>query len=191
MEPCYNEDLLLKPWRLPCLSGFSLYQGKKLRNWQSYLVIRWFCYIRPLYNEVPLYCWQQMISDTVSSIFFVMFNFYDNEIVTHNSITVWSMILTMLCWQPAVASCGSEWLSWPTGRREDHCHLRCQTVRANNQQMYSLCDKIFMIKGVEEVEKEKKKKEEEKEGNGNRNFKKERKKNVNALRTDQKFWQSW
>ena len=42
------------------MSGFSLYQGKKTKNiksWdqQNYLVIRGFCYIRPLYNEVPLY----------------------------------------------------------------------------------------------------------------------------------------
>ena len=41
------------------ISGFS-YHGKKLRNiksWdqQNYLVMRGFCYIRPLYNEVPLY----------------------------------------------------------------------------------------------------------------------------------------
>ena len=37
-----------------------LYQGKKPKNimsWdqQNYLVIRGFCYILPLYNEVPLY----------------------------------------------------------------------------------------------------------------------------------------
>ena len=38
--------------------GFSLYQGKKtIKSWdqQNYLVITGFCYIRPLYNEVPLY----------------------------------------------------------------------------------------------------------------------------------------
>ena len=43
------------------ISGFLLYQGKKTRNIKSWdqqndLVIRGFCYIRPLYNEVPLYC---------------------------------------------------------------------------------------------------------------------------------------
>ena len=42
------------------VSGFSLYQGKKTKKYkeldlQNYLVMRGFCYIRPLYNEVPLY----------------------------------------------------------------------------------------------------------------------------------------
>ena len=42
------------------ISGFSLYQVKKTKKYkewdqQNYLVIRGFCYIRPLYNEVPLY----------------------------------------------------------------------------------------------------------------------------------------
>ena len=31
---------------------------RNIKSWdqQNYLVIRGFCYIRPLYNEVPLYC---------------------------------------------------------------------------------------------------------------------------------------
>ena len=53
VEPRYNEVL-------GTMKITSLYQGKKQRNiksWdqQNYLVIRGFCYIRPLYNEVPLY----------------------------------------------------------------------------------------------------------------------------------------
>ena len=60
VEPRYNER---GPWdhkNYLVISGFSLYQGKKQRNiksWdqQIYLVIRRFCYIQPLYNEVPLY----------------------------------------------------------------------------------------------------------------------------------------
>ena len=65
VEPRYNEVLgTMKNYLV--ISGFSLYQVshyirvKKQRNmksWdqQNYLVIRGFCYIRPLYNEVPLY----------------------------------------------------------------------------------------------------------------------------------------
>ena len=51
----------LGPWKLPCYIRFLIIIGvKKQRNiksWeqQNYLVIRGFCYIRPLYNEVPLY----------------------------------------------------------------------------------------------------------------------------------------
>ena len=51
----------LGPWKLPCCIKFLIISGlKKQRNikrWdqQKYLVIRGFCYIWPLYNEVPLY----------------------------------------------------------------------------------------------------------------------------------------
>ena len=51
----------LGPWKLPCYIRFIIISGlKKQRNikrWdpKNYLVIRGFCYIQPLYNEVPLY----------------------------------------------------------------------------------------------------------------------------------------
>ena len=53
----------LGPWKLPNLviSGFLLYIRVKIqrniKSWdqQNDLVIRGFCYIRPLYSEVPLY----------------------------------------------------------------------------------------------------------------------------------------
>ena len=50
----------LGPWKLPCYIRFLIIRVKNIRNiksWdqQNYLVIRGFCYIRPLYNGVPLY----------------------------------------------------------------------------------------------------------------------------------------
>ena len=55
MKPRYNEALGTMKLTL-------IYQGKKqkymYKSWdqQNDLVIRGFCYIRPLYNKVPLYC---------------------------------------------------------------------------------------------------------------------------------------
>ena len=60
-EPRYNEDLGTMEITLLHVYQVSHYiRGKKLGNtksWdqQTYLVITGFCYIRPLYNEVPLY----------------------------------------------------------------------------------------------------------------------------------------
>ena len=49
----------LGPWKLPCYNQVSHYiRVKKQRNiksWDQHLVIKGFYYIRPLYNEVPLY----------------------------------------------------------------------------------------------------------------------------------------
>ena len=59
MEPRYNE--VLGTMKITLLYQVSHYiRVKKQRNikscdQQNYLVIRGFCYIRPLYNEVPLY----------------------------------------------------------------------------------------------------------------------------------------
>ena len=59
VEPRYNE--VLGTMKMTLLYQVSHYIGvKKQRNiksWdqQNHLVIRGFCYIRPLYNEVPLY----------------------------------------------------------------------------------------------------------------------------------------
>ena len=59
VEPLYNE--VLGTMKMTLLYQVSRYiRVKKQRNikiWeqQNYLVIRGFCYIRPLYNEVPLY----------------------------------------------------------------------------------------------------------------------------------------
>ena len=58
VEPHYNEDL--GTMKITLLYQVSHYiRVKKVRNikrWdqQNYLVIRGFCYIRPLYNVVPL-----------------------------------------------------------------------------------------------------------------------------------------
>ena len=59
MEPHYNEDL--GAMEITLLYQVSPYirvkkQGNT-KSWdqQNYLVITGFCYIRPLYNEVPLY----------------------------------------------------------------------------------------------------------------------------------------
>ena len=59
VEPRYNE--VLGTMKITLLYQVSHYiRVKKQRNiksWdqQNYLVISGFCYIRPLYNEVPLY----------------------------------------------------------------------------------------------------------------------------------------
>ena len=59
VEPLYNEVIGTMKITF-VISSFSLYQGKETKiykSWdqQNYLVIRGFCYIRPRYNEVPLY----------------------------------------------------------------------------------------------------------------------------------------
>ena len=60
VEPHYNE--VLGTMKITLLYQVSHYirveKQRNIKNWdqQNYLVIRGFCYIRPLYNEVPLYC---------------------------------------------------------------------------------------------------------------------------------------
>ena len=45
----------LGPWKLPYYIRVKKQRNIKSWDQQNYLVIRGFCYIRPLYNEVPLY----------------------------------------------------------------------------------------------------------------------------------------
>ena len=45
----------LGPWKLPCYIRVKKLRNIKSWDQQNYLVIRGFCYIRPLYNEVSLY----------------------------------------------------------------------------------------------------------------------------------------
>ena len=74
VEPRYND--VLGTMKITLLYQISHYiRVKKQRNiesWdqQNYLVIRGFCYIRPLYNEVPLYhqCVDIHVQDTVMFI---------------------------------------------------------------------------------------------------------------------------
>ena len=60
VEPRYNE--VLGAMKITLLYQVSHYirvnKQRNIKSWdqQNYLVIRGFCYIRPLYNEVPLYC---------------------------------------------------------------------------------------------------------------------------------------
>ena len=59
VEPRYNE--VLGTMKITLLYQVSHYirvkKQRTIKSWdqQNYLVIRGFCYIRPLYNEVPLY----------------------------------------------------------------------------------------------------------------------------------------
>ena len=59
MEPLYNE--VLGTMTITLLYQVSHYirvkKGRNIKSWdqQNDLVIRGFCYIQPLYNEVPLY----------------------------------------------------------------------------------------------------------------------------------------
>ena len=58
VEPRYNE--VLGTMKITLLYQVSHYirvqKQRNIKSWdqQTYLVIRGFCYIRPLYNEVPL-----------------------------------------------------------------------------------------------------------------------------------------
>ena len=59
VEPLYNE--VLGTMKITLLYQVSHYirvkKERNIKSWdqQNYLVIRGFCYIRPRYNEVPLY----------------------------------------------------------------------------------------------------------------------------------------
>ena len=59
VKPYYNE--VLGTMKITLLYQVSHYirvkKQRDIKSWdqQNYLVIRGFCYIRPLYNEVPLY----------------------------------------------------------------------------------------------------------------------------------------
>ena len=58
LEPRYNEVLgIMKSTLLYQVSHIRVQKQRNIESWdqQNYLVIRGFCYIRPLYNEVPLY----------------------------------------------------------------------------------------------------------------------------------------
>ena len=57
VEPRYNEDLGTMKITLYRFLDIRVKKQRNIKNWeqQNYLVIRGFCYIRPLYNEVPLY----------------------------------------------------------------------------------------------------------------------------------------
>ena len=61
VEPCYNEVLGTMKITLlyqvaHYIRPFRVKKQRNIKSWdpQNYLVIRGFCYIRPLYNEVPL-----------------------------------------------------------------------------------------------------------------------------------------
>ena len=57
MEPCYNKVLGTMKIALLYRVSHFIRVKKRRKSWdqQNYLVIRGFCYIRPFYNEVPLY----------------------------------------------------------------------------------------------------------------------------------------
>ena len=70
MEPLYNEVIgTMKSTLLYQVSPYiRVKKQRNIKSWdqQNYLVIKGFCYIRPLYNEVPLYqtCKLPMIFNT-------------------------------------------------------------------------------------------------------------------------------
>ena len=58
VEPLYNEVLgTMKITLLYQVSHIRVKKQRNIKSWdqQNYLVIRGFCFIRPRYNEVPLY----------------------------------------------------------------------------------------------------------------------------------------
>ena len=86
VEPLYNE--VLGTMKITLLYQVSHYiRVKKQRNiksWdqQNYLVIRGFCYIRPRYNEVPLYYGEEIHGDTKWSIFSIMLSYFVGGVAT-------------------------------------------------------------------------------------------------------------
>ena len=75
VEPHYNE--VLGTMKITLLYQVSHYiRVKKLKNIKSWdqqnnLVIKGFCYIRPLYNEVPLY-WAPFKGEIQSRVKFIL-----------------------------------------------------------------------------------------------------------------------
>ena len=59
VEPRFNEDLGTMKFTLlyQVTHYIRVNKQRNIKSWdqQNHLVIRGFCYIRPLYNEVPLY----------------------------------------------------------------------------------------------------------------------------------------
>ena len=76
VEPCYNE--VLGTIKITLLYQVSHYirvrKQRNIKNWdqKDYLVIKGFSYIRPLYNEVPLY----QVNSVETAILFVCFSCY-------------------------------------------------------------------------------------------------------------------
>ena len=102
MEPRYNE--VLGTMKITLLYQVSHYiRVKKQRNiksWdqQNYLVIRGFCYIRPRYNEVPLYKYSRyselINQDTiVKTTVGTMMHMREAERERSNTIIVYTFII--------------------------------------------------------------------------------------------------
>ena len=96
MEPRYNE--VLGTMKFTLLYQVSHYirvkklRNKKNRDQQNYLVIRGFCYIRPLNNEVPLYYVYENIEGSIFCSYATTANviiFWHSNIYTNiNNITL-------------------------------------------------------------------------------------------------------
>ena len=88
VEPRYNE--VLGTVKITLLYQVSHYnRAKKQRNinsWdqQNYLVIRGFCYIRPLYNEVPLY----HLHHHLNYQHHILYHLHHHHIISFIAITV-------------------------------------------------------------------------------------------------------
>ena len=71
VEPLYNEVLgTMKITLLYQVSRYVRVKERNIKSWeqQNYLVIRGFCYIRPLYNAVPLYMYINVSSLTHTAL---------------------------------------------------------------------------------------------------------------------------
>ena len=78
---------------------------RNIKSWdqQNDLVIRGFCYIRPLYNEVPLYCWYDPWRG--SSDWWISFwSDFHQFTIKNNCFTLWAFAYRLLqassdwCW---------------------------------------------------------------------------------------------
>ena len=102
VEPPYNE--VLGTMKITLLYQVSHYiRVKKQRNiksWdqQNYLVIRGFCYIRPLYNEIPLYMETKPYQHSAPVLWYLL----PRKICKIPSYQIVKTALTLLfcfCWQ--------------------------------------------------------------------------------------------
>ena len=96
VEPRYNEVLgTMKITLLYQVSHIRVQKQRNIKSWdqQNYLVIRGFCYIRPLYNKVPLYTHLHLYIVTIYEIQFSIQLFVLNNVFFKQ---IWCMFLCTL-----------------------------------------------------------------------------------------------
>ena len=101
-KPCYNEALgTMKITSLYQVSHYIRVKNQRnIKSWdqQNDLVIRGFCYIRPLYNEVPLYCFCSKCFPYVTWLYLdiqVLHNIIMHKNWTFNIVHLWKLAICL------------------------------------------------------------------------------------------------